>query len=211
MNSQAPFKPAAAILAGGRASRLGMASKALMPLAGAPLVRHVLDRLADQAGPIMLSVQQAEPALASLGHELVEDLVQRHRGPLAGLCSVMQRWSDQAQGDWLLLCPCDAPFLPRDLAARLYQAAVAGDKPVSAAKYQDVLQPTFSLWRMEVFPVVREVVMEQGGGGLWQVLRELPHAEVEWAVRDVPPFFNVNTAGDLERAARLLGQPVGET
>jgi molybdopterin-guanine dinucleotide biosynthesis protein A len=197
--------PAGAILAGGRASRLGIASKALAPLGGKPLIRHVLERLSAQAEPIIVSVQAYQPELESYGHEQVEDVVPRHRGPLVGLCSAMRRLAGEAAVQWLLLCPCDAPFLPGDLAFRLYRSAQRERRPVSVAKYQDVLQPTFSLWHMSLYPAVREAVMAQGGSGLWQVLRELPYAEVEWAVRDLPPFFNVNTPDDLDRAARLAG------
>jgi molybdopterin-guanine dinucleotide biosynthesis protein A len=191
------------ILAGGQARRLGVASKALAPLAGKPLIQHVLERLAGQAEPILVSVQAALPALGKYGHEQVVDIVQRHRGPLVGLCSAMQRLAGETACEWLLLCPCDAPFLPGDLAVRLYRSAEQEQRPVSVAKYQDVLQPTFSLWNMGLYPAVSEAVMARGGSGLWQVLRELPYAEVEWAVRDLPPFFNINTPHDLDRAARL--------
>jgi molybdopterin-guanine dinucleotide biosynthesis protein A len=208
MNPAGSFKPAGVVLAGGQSSRFGVTSKALAPLSGKPLVRHVLERLAGQAGPILLSVQEKHPALETLGYEMVEDVVPRHRGPLTGLCSAMQWLADNDGGEWLLLCPCDAPFLPRDLAVRLYQGAVNTGQPVTVAKYQDVPQPTFSLWNTELMPAVRDSVMEQGRGGLMQVLNDVPHAFVEWAVRDVPPFFNVNTPDDLERAGRLLdGRP----
>ncbi len=162
-------------------------------------------RLEHQAGPIVLSVQERNPDLESYGLECVEDVVQRHRGPLTGLCSAMEWLDSHGGGDWLLMCPCDAPFLPHDLAMRLQGAAEESGRPVSVARYQDVLQPTFSLWNMEVFPAVREAVLEQGRGGLWQVLNTLPHTDVEWAVRNVPPFFNVNTPDELDQAARLLG------
>ena len=210
MKTPGTFKPACVILAGGQSSRLGVPSKALTPLSGTPLIRHVLQRLESQAGPILVSVQEKDPALVALGYELVEDVVQRHRGPLTGLCSAMQSVQDNDGGEWLLLCPCDAPFLPRDLAGRLYEGALQANQPVSVARYQDVLQPTFSLWNMQVFPAVWGSVMEQGRGGLKQVLRDLPYAVVDWPAQDIPPFFNVNTPDDLARASELLDPQAGQ-
>ena len=43
------------ILAGGKASRMGGADKAFLPLAGKPLLAHVLARLAPQVSDIIIS------------------------------------------------------------------------------------------------------------------------------------------------------------
>ncbi len=209
MKNQDAFWPAAVILAGGRSSRLGNGSKALAPLAGVPMVRHVMRRLEQQAGPLLLSVQQQQSELDSLGLQSIADLVQRHRGPLTGLYSALQYLANAAEQDWLLLCPCDAPFLPTDLAPRLYAAARRESKPVSVARYAEVRQPTFSLWNLSVLPEIHQAVMNTGRGGLNAMLEQLPHVSVDWVDADpqagrLPPFFNVNTKQDLLEAEQLL-------
>jgi molybdopterin-guanine dinucleotide biosynthesis protein A len=207
VNDTVASTPAGVVLAGGRSRRLGPGSKALAPLAGKPLISHVLERMAGQANPVLISVQDGDSGLEALGRALVQDIARRHRGPLTGLASAMQRLD--AGIDWLLMCPCDAPFLPVDLAERLQSAAAAERRPVAVAHYGGELQPAFSLWNRAVFGDVHRAVMEKGRGGLKRMLRELPHAVAEWETRDVSPFFNVNTPEDLARARQLLDLHAG--
>ena len=201
------FRPAGAVLAGGRSSRLGERPKALADLAGMPLVRHVLGRMQPQADPIVVSVQDDASGLEFLGHTLVRDIAIRHRGPLTGLGSAMQHLGESAE--WLLLCPCDAPFLPTDLASRLHDGAGRDRLPVAVAAYGDELQPTFSLWHRSVFAEVVAAVQEQGRGGLKQMLREIRHSAVPWENSEINPFFNVNTPQDLAEAEILAARRQG--
>jgi molybdopterin-guanine dinucleotide biosynthesis protein A len=203
VNTVPTIRPAGVVLCGGRSSRFGN-DKALALLNGVPLTVHVLKRLRPQVSCLFLGAQSETPGLQELGVELIPDAVQRHRGPLAGLYSAMLHVADQGLAEWLLLSPCDAPFLPPDLAVRLSQGAAEQDRPVSAARYGGIVQPTFSLWHHSVLPALREAVLDAGRGGLMTMLDRLPHATVDWAEAPVPPFFNVNTPQDLADAGRLL-------
>ncbi len=173
------------------------------------MIEHVIARVKRQADPVLLSVQDQGPETDALGLVNVPDIIQRHRGPLTGLCSAMQYLDAAERHEWLLLCPCDAPFIPEDLVSRLYQNAISAERPVSVARYEKVMQPTFSLWNLSVFPKVREAVITAGRGGLMSMLDRLPHVAVDWATTATPPFFNVNTPADLACAERTLdpGQP----
>jgi molybdopterin-guanine dinucleotide biosynthesis protein A len=173
-------------------------------LAGKPMIQHVIQRMMDQTEPLLVSVQDNQSEVNSHGLVSVPDLIQRHRGPLTGLCSAMQYLQEFADIKWLLMCPCDAPFVPRDLAVRLYRQAQQEEKRVSVVRYEQVIQPTFSLWNLSVFPQVYAAVTSAGRGGLMYMLDHIPHAEVDWEQGRVPPFFNVNSSADLVIAERLL-------
>ena len=75
----------ALILAGGRARRLGGADKALVPLAGRPLLAHVRERLAGQAAPILVSANGDPARFARFNLEILPDTVAGYPGPLAGI------------------------------------------------------------------------------------------------------------------------------
>ena len=125
-----------------------------------------------------------------------------------GLYSVLNSL-DGSGADWLVLCPCDAPFLPADLVERLLAAARVSELQVAAARYEGTVQPTFSLWHCDTLAPVREVALDQGKGGLMAMLDRQQHAVVDWPETHPPPFFNINTQADLDEARSMLDGPSG--
>ena len=71
-------------------------------------------------------------------------------------------------------------------------------------RYEGVLQATFSLWHIDVLPIIKHAVMKENKGGFKQALPIIPHRILEWEQAEPSPFFNVNTAEELEVAERLL-------
>lgn len=203
-----PAPCVAVVLAGGQGARLGAGPKALAPLAGRPMIEHVLQRLEPQVAEVALSVER-NGELDSLPGKKLEDRVESHRGPLSGLHAGLHWLARQSAPDWLLLCPCDAPFLPSDLAGRLLAAVRDGDQAVACVRYEERLQPTFSLWRRDRLGVVEEALLARGEGGLMRVLLRQPHVAVDWPTAETPPFFNVNRAEDLAQAERWLDRSRG--
>ena len=191
-----------AILCGGKSSRLGT-DKAHAELAGKPLLSRVIERLEPQVEDLVLSIGQDHPGLTSFQYRKIPDVVPSHRGPLIGLCSALRSLAE-GTNEWLALCPCDAPFLPSDLVERLLDAAKVTQKPVAVARYEGVVQPTFSLWHRDQAEVVASVALGQGQGGLMTMLDRLDHVIEDWKVCEPSPFFNINTLAELEQASGLL-------
>ncbi len=116
------LKTAGVVLAGGRSTRMGV-DKALAPLAGRPLVAHVAARFAPQVDALFLNANGDAARFASLGCAIVADAAANAGGgPLAGIAAAL-RYAQSQGAAWLATAPCDAPFLPLDLVARLAAAA----------------------------------------------------------------------------------------
>lgn len=196
-------KPAGVILAGGRSSRMGVTHKALLELNGKPLLAHVIDRLQAHLDPLMLSCESETSEFDTFGLPVVPDLLAHFRGPLTGLCSALHYLVDSGQDTGLVLCPCDAPFIPDNLVETLIDAVQGDEKPVVVISYQGVVQPTFSLWQNHHLPLIHEAVLKDQGG-LKRMLASLPHTVVEWMPSEPPPFFNVNTPAELKAACAWL-------
>jgi molybdopterin-guanine dinucleotide biosynthesis protein A len=120
-------KPAAIVLAGGRASRFG-GDKLAAPLDGIPVLEHALRAVAQVADPVVVVVSPdaplpSVPALAGVEVVPARDLVAR-QGPLAGLAgglAALAAWAapkgEGAEPDIVLLVAGDMPTLdPRVLA-----------------------------------------------------------------------------------------------
>jgi len=183
---------------------MGGGRKALFELAGRPLLAHVRERLEKQVDPLLISCEGGASDFDGLGLTCVPDLLPGHRGPLTGLYSALQYLADRNHGDGLVLCPCDAPFLPADLVQSMCDEGRDESRPVVAVSWQGVLQPTFSLWNAQHLPLVKSAVVERGIGGLKRVIMSMPHRILEWRATEPPPFFNINTPAELETAAAWL-------
>ena len=194
---------------------MGGDAKALAALAGKPMLAHVIERIAPQVGALVLSVESESPGLTRFGLPQLADPFPGHRGPLGGLLAGMRHFAGTAR--WLLLAPCDAPFLPRDLAVRLLACAKAAGVRAAVAVFDGELQPTFSLWDPGLLPLLEQAAGRGDQGGFRPFLQAVGAARCEWGAAlaadtaaglesmDAPtPFFNVNDRADLERARRWL-------
>ena len=193
---------AGVILCGGQSKRMGRVNKASLLLAGKPLLQHVIDRVSPQVERLLLSVESDNPGLAFSDLEQVADLRPGHNGPLGGLLSALECVAPRY--DWLLLVPCDAPFLPRDLGERLLRRVLDAGRSGCAVRYDGVVQPTFSIWNRRLIPRLRTAVLEQGQAGFRKFLDTDPESLLDWEVMEPSPFFNVNDAAALAEAERVL-------
>lgn len=194
-------EPAGAILAGGGSRRMGGRPKPLEPLAGKPLLQHVIECIRPQVGRLCLSVARPSAELAGFGLPQVPDS-NPGAGPLAALLAVLREL--EARQEWLLLAPCDAPFLPADLSARLLACARNAGLPGAVVRYRGELQPTFSVWNRALLPKLERSVSRDGFRSFKQFLGEVNLAVLDWPETDPSPFFNINDPDALEQAERLL-------
>ncbi len=188
------------VLAGGRSSRMGQ-DKALLALAGRPLIAHVLDRLAPQVGRVAVSWNGAPAALGHLGLPLLQDSAPDRPGPLAGVLAGLD-WAAGLGADWLATVPVDTPFLPRDLVARLVAAAVPGGGPVLAAS-ESGLHPTAAIWPVRLCENLR-LALDRGQRRVAGWALDQGAVTVEFASDGADPFVNLNTPADLAAAEALL-------
>jgi len=187
---------AALILAGGQASRLGGADKALLLLQGRPLLAHVLARVAPQAGIVALSANGDAGRFAAFGLPVLADAVPQ-QGPLAGVAAGLA-WAASSGAEMLLTVPVDTPFIPTDLAARLARAP-------AAASWRGRQHHLVALWPVGALPALAALLAMPGPRSVRHALA-LMNARAVAFPGTQDPFLNVNTAEDLARAnQRLLG------
>lgn len=187
-----PIPCSAIILAGGRATRLGGVDKALISLAGRPLIAHVLERLAPQVDDILINGNRNQTVLASLGYPVISDEKPDYSGPLAGIISTLP----SCRHETVLVVPCDSPFLPDDLHNRL-SALLTPDKDLVIAHDGERLQPLFMLLRRKLLPSLRDY-LEQGHYKVehWCMSQNVAIARFA----ESRHFINLNTPEDLKKA-----------
>jgi molybdopterin-guanine dinucleotide biosynthesis protein A len=180
------------VLAGGQGRRMGGVDKGLQTLRGKPMVAWVLERLAPQVSEIIVNANQNLEAYARFGHRVVPDAIGGFAGPLAGLHAGLSAASHALA----VTVPCDSPFLPLDLVARLRAALGAND--LAVARTLDQPHPVFSLVRRSVLDHLSRF-LEGGGRKIDAWYATLKVIEVPFD-DEADAFRNINTREELNGA-----------
>ncbi|WP_212525498.1 molybdenum cofactor guanylyltransferase MobA [Actibacterium sp. MT2.3-13A] len=193
------------ILAGGKATRMGGGDKGLRAVGGKRLLDHVIARLAPQCAALAINANGAPDRFAEFALPVLPDSLPDHPGPLAGVLAGLD-WAADAGFEAIVTAAADTPFFPRDLVARLREAAgpeglaLAGSRDENGKLWR---HPTFGLWPVALRDDLRDAL--QGGLRkivLWTDAHQAGLAE--FSARPFDPFFNVNTPEDIAEAERLL-------
>jgi molybdopterin-guanine dinucleotide biosynthesis protein A len=180
------------ILAGGRGSRMGERDKGWIELRGRPLIAHVVERFAPQVDRLIVSANRSLERYAGLGVKVVTDLRPDYPGPLAGLEAAL----DATDARILAAVPCDSPFLPLDLVARLRQRLRADAAQIAVPRVGGRIHPVFCVCTGDVRDSI-ERALTTGQHRLERWCRSLKLAEVDF--EDAGAFRNLNAPDDLEQ------------
>lgn len=190
-----------AIQAGGQSRRMGR-DKGLVLLHGRPLVRHLLDRVADLGDEVLITTNQPED-YAFLGARLIPD-----RSPGAGALSGLRTALQAAHGDKVLVLACDMPFVSRPLLIHLIELAPQADVviPRPGGEYE----PMHAIYDKGCLPEI-EASLKAGD---MRMISFFPRVRVLVVEDDVlgrldpggRSFFNINTPADLAQAEQLYGE-----
>ena len=183
------------VLAGGQGRRMGMVDKGLVELDGRPLVAHVLERLAPQVSCVLVNANRNADRYRAFGHPVVSDAIGGYAGPLAGLHAGLAA----ASTPFVASVPCDSPFLPGDLVARLARALDAQPLDIAVARTQGQPHPVFALVRSEVRAHLERFLAE-GGRKIDAWYASLRTAEVPFD-DEADAFRNINTPAELAASA----------
>ena len=193
------------VLAGGRSSRMGR-DKALLELAGRPLVFHAVTKLRRVCAEVhILSSRPELEAFAPLVRDLHEGC-----GPMGGLEAALEH----SRHEWNLFMPVDMPFLPSaflDYWVRMVVARERTGTRLALFTVEDVPQPLFCLLHREVAPFVRESMEREEYkvfpvlAGAGKTLAERQGVMFESAMLNLPwdqeaEVFCLSDAGDGEGA-----------
>lgn len=181
------------ILAGGLGRRMGGTDKGLQELRGRPMVDWVAERLGAQVDELLINANQNLDRYGALGFAVVPDRIAGFVGPLAGLHAALSA----ATHPLVVTAPCDSPFLPTDLVARLQAALEAADAELAVAKTFDQAQPVFCLCRREVLPHLTSFL--EGGGrkiDFWYATLKVVEVSFD---DEADAFENINTRDELAR------------
>jgi len=199
------------VLAGGQSRRMGGNDKALVAIAGTPLIAHVAARLAPQVGAMAINANGDAERFDTLELPVFADTIGGHAGPLAGVLAAM-RFADNLDRSFthVATAATDTPFFPDNLVARLAASATTADT-IAMATSDGNRHPVFALWPTALADDLERWLAETDTFKVMAWVKRHRFAPVDFAplCDGTDPFFNINTPDDLAIAEQMAeGAPV---
>lgn len=213
------------ILAGGGSSRMFADSgengdKALLDLAGRPMLAHVVERVQPQVPRLVLNANGNPDRFKAFGLDVVADVPRpgarpddshRHgrQGPLAGLHAALSfAHRLDAAVTTIATVSSDVPFLPLDVVRRLEAGREAQKDRIAYAACEGQRHPTIALWPLALLEAVTRA-LDDGHLSLDRFARSNGAIEVAFPMGNIgghrfDPFFNANTPDDLAWARQVM-------
>lgn len=178
--------------------------KARLPVGGETMLARVVRVVREVAGPVVVVAapgQDVPPLPADV--RVVRDEVEGH-GPLAGLAAGLAGLEGEA--DAAYLSSCDVPLLKPEFVRRVI--SLLGDSTSCVPRVEDRLHPLAAAYRIEVLPVVRDMLAANHLRML-DLLDAIPTRVIEAdELADADPrllsLWNVNTPEDYEAVLRVM-------
>lgn len=193
------------ILAGGKAQRLNGIDKGLVMLNKKPLIEHSIDRLGI-ARPdhnninLIISANRNHDQYCHYAQYVVGDTIGDFSGPLAGIYSALKH----IQSEYLLVIPCDMPFLPLDIYDQLKSKIHNND--TCAVKHSDQIEPLLLLLKKTHISGIANYLSDGRRSVIgWLQENHCVYAEYnDKAKHCISAWLNINTWQDINLAEKLI-------
>lgn len=181
---------------------MGGVDKGMQPFRGEPLALHVLRRLAPQTSALLISANRSTDDYARLAEpfaaRVIPDALADYPGPLAGIASALRA----ANSQYLLIAPCDAPFVDENLGHALQQSLDENNADIA---YAATVEPSGERLAHPVFALVRTTLADDLDTWLAAGERKVRawyarHKAVQVPFHDDRAFYNIN---DLHQLAEF--------
>ena len=136
------------LLAGGRGQRMGGQDKGWVRWKGRALIEHMHHVVRPLTDDLIISCNRNHDRYRPLADQLITDPTDEFPGPLIGIIEALTI----ARHQYLLVLPCDAPRIDREMLQHLCQCA--GPRPVMI-RQGDFWQPLFSLLPTTLLPALQ--------------------------------------------------------
>ena len=180
------------VLAGGASTRMG-SDKALIDVAGRPMIDHVTGALSEVCTDLLIVGRRGELN----GIPCVPDDHTGRLGPAAGVATALR----VADGRAALVVAVDQPFLRTETLRKLVM------EPLTTVPRDQVLQIACALYSADASQPILDAV--ERGLPLWKAIRDIARIveEDEWQTwgEDGRSWFSVDTPGKLDEGLRRFG------
>jgi len=204
-DTRTTLRIAGAILAGGKAQRMGGIAKGMLPLGGSlSLIERLVVHLMRAGVEEIIIVANDDRPYTRIGCAIVPD-GRMDAGPLAGIEAALGYFAGRYEA--VLCLPCDMPSLSwREMSALLATFVDTGGPVIFAETEDGARHPLCAVVRVDLLDGI-SAALDQGERAVSDVWPQLGGFAVHFD--DPNAFINLNSPGDLD--AWLAGRPNGRS
>jgi len=188
----------AVILAGGKGRRMEGANKGLMRLNQKPLIAYALDRITPQSHSQIISANQNLEEYQQFQRQVVSDHESDFQGPLSGLLSC----KNKILTDLVLSIPCDTPFIPDNLLAKMLNTYNEGAYDICVVHDGQQMQNLFLLFPASLLEQLQDF-FQQGNRRVSDWIKQNVYQCVDFSNQQ-ECFININTLDSLNHIQDAL-------
>ena len=186
-------KFSAAILAGGKNSRMNGENKALLKLGNSTILEMQLKVLSEIFDDIILV---GKGFAKNTGYRIVEDIIP-DKGPLSGIHAALS----YSKNDFVFVISCDMPFLSADFIKILLREASECRYDAVVPNHKNGIEPLHAVYRKTIIKNAEEVLSQKDNRirNMFNGIK-IEYFDVNLHYNTEIIFFNINCPEDLEKA-----------
>ena len=188
------LKTTLAILAGGKATRLGGINKALIEIEGETIISKIHRALGPICNEVIIISNQAQTDYripAKTHPDIIENC-----GPLGGIHSALHHSSNEI----ILVVSCDMPFISINIANQLIDAYIKNQPKVDAVipTLNGFNEPLLAIYSKRLSTKISEILSDRKGHRITDLLDtcNTVKVEIEASPENIRSFTNINTFDD---------------
>ncbi len=185
-----------AILAGGKATRLGGINKALIEIEGETIISKIHRALGPICNEVIIISNQAQTDYripAKTHPDIIENC-----GPLGGIHSALHHSSNEI----ILVVSCDMPFISINIANQLIDAYIKNQPKVDAVipTLNGFNEPLLAIYSKRLSTKISEILSDRKGHRITDLLDKCNtiKVEIEASPENIRSFTNINTFDDYK-------------
>lgn len=190
------LKTTLAILAGGKATRLGGINKALIEIEGETIISKIHRALGPICNEVIIISNQAQTDYripAKTHPDIIENC-----GPLGGIHSALHHSSNEI----ILVVSCDMPFISINIANQLIDAYIKNQPKVDAVipTLNGFNEPLLAIYSKRLSTKISEILSDRKGHRITDLLDKCNtiKVEIEASPENIRSFTNINTFDDYK-------------
>ena len=191
------------ILAGGKSERMGE-DKLFLNLNNKTLIEHTIDKVKKYLNELIIVTNKENEFFKKNNLITVKDYIGGQLGPLMGILTAM-KWvkENSPKHSWIASFPCDTPFFPESIIPKFIEESKKKESLILCASSHGRKHNIFGLWSLDLYDKLYNDLVNNKVRKVQDWTKENNIKNLEFQFKDYDPFFNINTAEDLEFAKKL--------